>query len=133
MTVLENAKEVYQTKLESPKKLNRSKSPGQVLKRSISCLSSSSPAAKKSCIIKSGLGRPNTDLILVNKAGRPVRESFTREKHDFKCSQVRREGGKWEAGRLATDTLFILGSRANKALGFGQTRGRLYIKVQHSA
>merc|ERR1711962_1606018 len=56
--------------------------------------------------------RPNTDLILVNKAGRPVR----------------REGGKWEAGRLATDTLFILGSRANKALGFGQTRGRLYIK-----
>ena len=73
MTVLENAKEVYQTKLESPKKLSRSKSPGQVLKRSISCLSSSSPAAKKSCIIKSGLGRPNTDLILVNKAGRPVR------------------------------------------------------------
>jgi len=67
---------------------------------------------KKSCVIKSGLGRPNTDLILVNKAGRPVR----------------REGGKWEAGRLATDTLFILGSRANKALGFGQTRGRLYIK-----
>ena len=71
--ILENAKEVYQTKLESPKKLSRSKSPGQVLKRSISCLSSSSPAAKKSCIIKSGLGRPNTDLILVNKAGRPVR------------------------------------------------------------
>ena len=24
--------------------------------------------------------------------------------------------------------MFILGSRANKALGFGQTRGRLYIK-----
>ena len=50
-------------------------------------------------------------------------------KYDTKSSQVRREGGKWEAGRLATDTLFILGSRANKALGFGQTRGRLYIKV----
>ena len=47
-------------------------------------------------------------------------------------AQVRREGGKWEAGRLATDTLFILGSRANKALGFGQTRGRLYIKVTPS-
>ena len=47
----------------------------------------------------------------------------------FLMLQVRREGGKWEAGRLATDTLFILGSRANKALGFGQTRGRLYIKV----
>ena len=45
---------MYQNKLESPKKLNRSKSPGQVLKRSISCVSSSSPVAKKSCIIKSG-------------------------------------------------------------------------------
>jgi deoxynucleotidyltransferase terminal-interacting protein 1 len=44
------------------------------------------------------------------------------------CRPVRREGGKWEAGRLGTETLFILGSRANKALGFGQTRGRLYIK-----
>ena len=45
-----------------------------------------------------GLGRPNTDLILVNKAGRPVR----------------REGPKWESERLTSDTLFILGSRANK-------------------
>ena len=45
-----------------------------------------------------GLGRPNTDLILVNKAGRPVR----------------REGPKWEPERLEKDTLFILGSRANK-------------------
>ena len=113
ISVLENAKEVYQNKSESPKKLNnRSKSPGQVLKRSISSISTNSPAAKKNCIIKSGLGRPNTDLILVNKSGRPVR----------------REGPKWEPERLEKDTLFILGSRANKALGFGQTRGRLYIK-----
>ena len=40
----------------------------------------------------------------------------------------RREGPKWESDRLEQNTLFILGSRANKALGFGQTRGRLYIK-----
>ena len=114
INILENAKEIYQSKSsESPKKLNnRSKSPGQVLKRSISTISTNSPVAKKSCIIKSGLGRPNTDLILVNKSGRPVR----------------REGPKWEPERLEKDTLFILGSRANKALGFGQTRGRLYIK-----
>ena len=159
--ILENAKEVFQSKIDQAKKVIRGKSPGQVLffcccffqvqklyfnifniwtpqalqvlKRSSSSTSNSPLIVKKSCVIKSGLGRPNTDLILVNKAGRPVRESFTREKNDFKCSQVRREGGKWEAGRLATDTLFILGSRANKALGFGQTRGRLYIKVQHSA
>ena len=49
-----------------------------------------------------GLGRPNTDLILVNKAGRPVR----------------REGAKWEPDRLSTDTLFILGSRANKVKSY---------------
>jgi len=91
----------------------RGKCPNQVLKRSFSGSSHhSSSMPKKSMIIKSGLGRPNTDLILVNKAGRPVR----------------REGPKWEPKRLSPDTLFILGSRANKALGFGQTRGRLYIK-----
>jgi len=113
--ILENAKEVFQSKIEMAKKINRGKSPGQavqVLKRSASSTSNSALVMKKSCVIKSGLGRPNTDLILVNKAGRPVR----------------REGCKWESGRLCTDTLFILGSRANKALGFGQTRGRLYIK-----
>ena len=41
---------------------------------------------------------------------------------------MRREGPKWDPGRLTEETLFILGSRANKALGYGQTRGRLYIK-----
>ncbi len=56
--------------------------------------------------------RPNTDLILVSKTGKPVR----------------REGPKWEPKRFTKDSLFILGSKANKALGFGQTRGRLYIK-----
>ena len=96
INILENAKEIYQSKsAESPKKMNnRSKSPGQVLKRSISTISTNSPVAKKSCIIKSGLGRPNTDLILVNKSGRPVR----------------REGPKWEPERLEKDTLFILES-----------------------
>jgi hypothetical protein len=39
----------------------------------------------------------------VNKAGRPVR----------------REGAKWQPDRLATDTLFILGSRANKVSSSG--------------
>ena len=91
---------MFQTKIEQAKKQNRGKSPGQVLKRSSSS-ASNSPVSKKSCVIKSGLGRPNTDLILVNKAGRPVR----------------REGPKWEPERLEKDTLFILGSRANK-VGF---------------
>ena len=106
--ILENAKEVFQSKIDQAKKVIRGKSPGQVLffcccffqvqklyfnifniwtpqalqvlKRSSSSTSNSPLIVKKSCVIKSGLGRPNTDLILVNKAGRPVRESFTREK-----------------------------------------------------
>ncbi|ESO96285.1 hypothetical protein LOTGIDRAFT_144108, partial [Lottia gigantea] len=41
---------------------------------------------------------------------------------------VRREGPKWDPERLALDTLFVMGARANKALGLGNTRGRLYIK-----
>ena len=81
----------------------RGKCPNPVLKRSFSGSShQSSLPNKKSMIIKSGLGRPNTDLILVNKAGRPVR----------------RQGPKWEPDRLSPDTLFILGSRANKELVF---------------
>ena len=108
-SILENAKEVFQTKVELAKKQNKGKSPGQVLKRSSSS-ASNSPISKKSCVIKSGLGRPNTDLILVNKAGRPVR----------------REGPKWEPERLEKDTLFILGSRANKV---GRPEDHLYCLV----
>ncbi|KAG8226071.1 hypothetical protein J437_LFUL006378, partial [Ladona fulva] len=35
---------------------------------------------------------------------------------------------KWEASRIMSQTLFVMGARANKALGFGQMRGRLYMK-----
>ena len=44
------------------------------------------------------------------------------------CVLCRREGPSWEPSRLTAETTFILGSRANKALGLGQTRGRLYMK-----
>lgn len=53
-----------------------------------------------------------TDLILISKQGLPVR----------------REGDKWDPKRLTPETLFVLGSKANRALGLGQNRGRLYIK-----
>ncbi|XP_053545733.1 deoxynucleotidyltransferase terminal-interacting protein 1 [Bombina bombina] len=42
--------------------------------------------------------------------------------------QIRREGPKWDPDRLNESTTFVLGSRANKALGMGGTRGRIYIK-----
>ncbi len=58
------------------------------------------------------LVKPYTDVIVISKSGKPVR----------------REGPKWEPERFVDDMLFILGSKANKALGYGQTRGRLYIK-----
>uniref|UniRef100_A0A6Q2ZF70 Deoxynucleotidyltransferase terminal-interacting protein 1 n=1 Tax=Esox lucius TaxID=8010 RepID=A0A6Q2ZF70_ESOLU len=41
---------------------------------------------------------------------------------------VKREGPKWDPSRLNETSTFVLGSRANKALGMGGTRGRIYIK-----
>ncbi|XP_043944933.1 deoxynucleotidyltransferase terminal-interacting protein 1 [Protopterus annectens] len=41
---------------------------------------------------------------------------------------VKREGPKWDPSRLTEATRFVLGSRANKALGMGGTRGRIYTK-----
>uniref|UniRef100_A0A3B3REH8 Deoxynucleotidyltransferase terminal-interacting protein 1 n=1 Tax=Paramormyrops kingsleyae TaxID=1676925 RepID=A0A3B3REH8_9TELE len=41
---------------------------------------------------------------------------------------IKREGPKWDPSRLNEKTTFVLGSRANKALGMGGTRGRIYIK-----
>ncbi|XP_075033810.1 deoxynucleotidyltransferase terminal-interacting protein 1 [Mixophyes fleayi] len=41
---------------------------------------------------------------------------------------IRREGPKWDPSRLNDTTTFVQGSRANKALGMGGTRGRIYIK-----
>ncbi|KAL1501853.1 hypothetical protein ABEB36_007100 [Hypothenemus hampei] len=41
---------------------------------------------------------------------------------------LKRDGPKWNPERIKPDTLFIMGSRANKVLGYGQTRGRLYVR-----
>ncbi|KAM9296957.1 deoxynucleotidyltransferase terminal-interacting protein 1 [Gastrophryne carolinensis] len=41
---------------------------------------------------------------------------------------IRREGPKWDPARLSEKTTFVLGSRANRALGMEGTRGRIYIK-----
>uniref|UniRef100_A0A3Q3BVB4 Deoxynucleotidyltransferase terminal-interacting protein 1 n=1 Tax=Haplochromis burtoni TaxID=8153 RepID=A0A3Q3BVB4_HAPBU len=35
---------------------------------------------------------------------------------------------QWDPSRLSDSSTFVLGSRANKALGMGGTRGRIYIK-----
>ncbi|VEN40631.1 unnamed protein product [Callosobruchus maculatus] len=41
---------------------------------------------------------------------------------------LKRDGPKWDPDRIKGDTLFIMGARANKVLGYGQTRGRLYVR-----
>ncbi|XP_074595980.1 deoxynucleotidyltransferase terminal-interacting protein 1 [Brevipalpus obovatus] len=46
----------------------------------------------------------------------------------YASDMVVREGPKWDSNRLSVETKFVLGSKANKALGFGATRGRLYTK-----
>ncbi|XP_022692918.1 deoxynucleotidyltransferase terminal-interacting protein 1-like isoform X2 [Varroa jacobsoni] len=43
---------------------------------------------------------------------------------------IKREGPRWDPARLSTETLFVMGARANKALGLGAQRGRLYMKHQ---
>lgn len=52
--------------------------------------------------------------------------SFSQAK--VKAEPVKREGPKWDPSRLNDSSTFVLGSRANKALGMGGTRGRIYIK-----
>ncbi|XP_008835990.1 deoxynucleotidyltransferase terminal-interacting protein 1 isoform X3 [Nannospalax galili] len=46
-------------------------------------------------------------------------------------SNDRAATGMWDPARLNESTTFVLGSRANKALGMGGTRGRIYIKHPH--
>lgn len=60
----------------------------------------------------------------VVSSDRPVTFSQVKAKSD----PVKREGPKWEPSRLNDSSTFVLGSRANKALGMGGTRGRIYIK-----
>ncbi|XP_071615692.1 deoxynucleotidyltransferase terminal-interacting protein 1 isoform X2 [Heliangelus exortis] len=73
------------------------------------------------------------------RKGRPPGQSLSNDRGvsgmaawKLKVSEpVRREGPKWDPSRLTETTTFVLGSRANKALGMGGTRGRLYIKHPH--
>jgi len=41
---------------------------------------------------------------------------------------VRRKIENWDPNKLTTETNFVMGTKANKALGLGATRGRIYMK-----
>jgi len=43
-------------------------------------------------------------------------------------NDVKRKIEQWDPNRLTDRTKFIMGTRANKALGLGATRGRIYMK-----
>ncbi|KAK2161897.1 hypothetical protein LSH36_108g07137 [Paralvinella palmiformis] len=62
-------------------------------------------------------GRP--PLKLSN--GRPTTKQNRHE-------PVKKEGPKWDPDRLVPEIKFVMGAKANKALGLGAQRGRLYIK-----
>ncbi|XP_008319462.1 deoxynucleotidyltransferase terminal-interacting protein 1 [Cynoglossus semilaevis] len=65
--------------------------------------------------------RPAVSLI---SSERPLTFSQAKPKPE----PIKREGPKWDPSRLTDSSTFVLGSRANKALGMGGTRGRIYIK-----
>uniref|UniRef100_A0A8C6J9N6 Deoxynucleotidyltransferase terminal-interacting protein 1 n=1 Tax=Melopsittacus undulatus TaxID=13146 RepID=A0A8C6J9N6_MELUD len=77
--------------------------------------------------------------LFTQRKGRPPGQSLLNDRGvsgmaawKLKVSEpVRRDGPKWDPSRLTETTTFVLGSRANKALGMGGTRGRLYIKHPH--
>uniref|UniRef100_A0AAY4EIE3 Deoxynucleotidyltransferase terminal-interacting protein 1 n=1 Tax=Denticeps clupeoides TaxID=299321 RepID=A0AAY4EIE3_9TELE len=80
-------------------------------------------------------------LVLINLLNKCNHNLLQRARHvDDESSQrgspvpkkaletVKRDGPKWDPSRLNEKSTFVLGSRANKALGMGGTRGRIYIK-----
>ncbi|XP_006818050.1 uncharacterized protein LOC102806133 [Saccoglossus kowalevskii] len=73
--------------------------------------------------------KPLTDASFIptprRRKGRPPLQN---REYKPKNEPVKREGPKWDPVRLTEDTCFVMGAKANKALGLGATRGRLYYK-----
>ncbi|KAJ8260460.1 hypothetical protein GJAV_G00182430 [Gymnothorax javanicus] len=78
---------------------------------------------RDSPVPKKRKGRPPGPVSIYD---RPV--SYSTPAKPKIAEPVKREGPKWDPARLTEKRTFVLGSRANKALGMGGTRGRIYIK-----
>ncbi|KAG8446544.1 hypothetical protein GDO86_014122 [Hymenochirus boettgeri] len=80
--------------------------------------------------------RTSLEFPMMKRKGRPPGHTMSNDRVNFgfpvvkwKATEpVKREGPKWDPARLNETITFVLGSRANKALGMGGTRGRIYIK-----
>lgn len=69
----------------------------------------------------------DTDSETGNGKKHKVRTSYICDNQVHRLP-LKREGPKWDPDRIQISTQFIMGARANKVLGFGQTRGRLYVR-----
>ncbi|XP_039591217.1 deoxynucleotidyltransferase terminal-interacting protein 1 isoform X1 [Polypterus senegalus] len=115
---LEHAKQLYP---DSDKPSVKPPIDGLVMKRSKQIDEESSQ--RGSPIQKKRKGRPPGPVISFDRVA-PV--GFLSKPKVVE--PLKRDGPKWDPTRLSENTTFVLGSRANKALGMGGTRGRIYIK-----
>lgn len=128
--ILEEAKKMYQNTT------NRGNSPSEFteLDNSSSNEQKSSSNTLKPMIKKRKESDTDSEASFIpvkpkKRKGRPPNVVSGRSTPlKFKIEHVRREGPKWDPSRLTAETHFIMGAKANKALGLGATRGRLYIK-----
>ncbi|XP_060119851.1 deoxynucleotidyltransferase terminal-interacting protein 1 [Heteronotia binoei] len=107
-------------------------------KKSVARLPHEVPAMKRSRPADEELSQQGSPLPKKRK-GRPPGQSQLSDRgasgtsmwKTKSCEPLQRDGPKWNPSRITEGTAFVLGSRANKALGMGGTRGRLYIKHPH--
>ncbi|XP_055946648.1 deoxynucleotidyltransferase terminal-interacting protein 1-like [Argiope bruennichi] len=130
--ILEEAKKMYQSTS------NRGTSPADFAEIESSSSSEQKPANNnnylKTLLKKRKESDTDSEASFIpvkpkKRKGRPPNVASGRSTPlKFKIEQVKREGPKWDPNRLTTETQFVMGAKANKALGLGATRGRLYIK-----
>ncbi|XP_077192239.1 deoxynucleotidyltransferase terminal-interacting protein 1 isoform X2 [Paroedura picta] len=107
-------------------------------KKSVARLPHEVPAMKRSRPMDEELSQQGSPMPKKRK-GRPPAQSQSNDRgasgtsmwKTKSCELLQRDGPKWNPTRITESTAFVLGSRANKALGMGGTRGRLYIKHPH--
>ncbi|KAM4612685.1 deoxynucleotidyltransferase terminal-interacting protein 1-like isoform 2-T2 [Polymixia lowei] len=115
--ILEHAKQLF------PEGEMKSTRPGSEVNVKRSRQVDEDSSQRGSPVPKKRKGRPCAPAISYD---RPL--TFSTPAKPKTTEPVKREGPKWDPARLNDGSTFVLGSRANKALGMGGTRGRIYIK-----
>ncbi|CAH0556168.1 unnamed protein product [Brassicogethes aeneus] len=89
--------------------------------------SDSDSGKRKESDTDSETNQPITGKIKKTQKSKNANNSLGCDFTNYKLP-VKRDGPKWNPNRMSENTLFIMGARANKVLGYGQTRGRLYVR-----